>query len=748
MMIKLPKVKKIIDTVVKIARAIPGHIKRIPVYIKILFSALRYYLMFLFMFSLYIANIPTIFLIKSQHTPNFLRMLTMRINVSISKIVSKYDTAKLSRMGWFDLFDLAFRNMAFKKTRSVITVGGMALGIGAIVFLVSLGYGVQNLVITRVARLEEMKQVDVATQPGSKNKITDKSVQDFKSQEHVEEALPLVGVAAKVKFEGSVTDVAVYGVSTEYLERSAIKPAEGHLFESRGDISVNTHSIENKGSSEESGDPYEQKIADYGEVSGSVAIKTNYSKGNKIGDIEYTIFPNSWLRVRKTPSTSSEIIGYTRRVVGTQFGEEFWGDEYVPAEYGRIVQSASGEWMGKWVKSLVPVWSDAPCDSQDPYCEEGRYYPVKDESGNQLYTVGYIAELEIMINKVISLADETYGSVLGVETMRFVLGDSAPGDSLVTEEGAGTASSTEEGEGEAGEAAALENLSDEEYIEKMYESPEALTSKQVVTMSLPESAQREAVVNTAFLRVLGFNDSGSTGSKFNVSFVLTGNLLDSNEKVESDFTEYKIVGVIPGDDAPFFYVPLNDMRYLGVKNYSQVKVVASSPDRLQDVRQKIESGGFVTSSVADTVAQINKLFATVRIILALLGGVALGVASLGMFNTLTVSLLERTREVGLMKAMGMTTDEVKRLFLTESILMGFTGGMIGIALGFAAGKIISILLSIMGIAKGAGIIDITRIPPTFLVLIFFLSLTVGLITGIYPSKRATKISALDALRYE
>jgi len=158
--------------------------------------------------------------------------------------------------------------------------------------------------------------------------------------------------------------------------------------------------------------------------------------------------------------------------------------------------------------------------------------------------------------------------------------------------------------------------------------------------------------------------------------------------------------------------------------------------------------GYLTRSVADTVAQINSLFKTIRTVLALLGLVALAIAALGMFNTLTVSLLERTREVGLMKALGMTSEEVSELFLTESMIMGFCGGVFGIILGFLAGKITGLILSVFAIFKGVGVIDIASLPLGFVAIIVLLSLVVGIATGIYPAKRTTKISALNALRYE
>jgi len=126
----------------------------------------------------------------------------------------------------------------------------------------------------------------------------------------------------------------------------------------------------------------------------------------------------------------------------------------------------------------------------------------------------------------------------------------------------------------------------------------------------------------------------------------------------------------------------------------------------------------------------------------------LSVAALGMFNTLTVSLLERTREVGLMKAMGMKSSEVQELFLTESMVMGFLGGILGIILGLLSGKILGIILSLFAVFKGVGIVDISYLPFSFILIILFLSLFVGLATGIYPARRATRISALNALRYE
>ena len=196
------------------------------------------------------------------------------------------------------------------------------------------------------------------------------------------------------------------------------------------------------------------------------------------------------------------------------------------------------------------------------------------------------------------------------------------------------------------------------------------------------------------------------------------------------------------------YVPFIDLRSLGVVNYSQAKILINNQAQLPFVRTQIESLGFNTQSVYDTVEQINNLFATARTVLFAVGMVALAVASLGMFNTLTVSLLERTREVGLMKAMGMRSSEVHELFLTESMIMGLFGGLAGLFLGVVAGQLTSVALSIIAVESGAGYLDVSCTPPVFVIVILSLSLLVGLLTGLYPARHATKISALNALRYE
>jgi ABC-type lipoprotein release transport system permease subunit len=107
-------------------------------------------------------------------------------------------------MNAFNLIELGIRNIQHKKTRSIITIGGMAIGIGSIVFLLSLGYGVQKLVVNRVARLDELLQASVSSQPGSLVKINDAQLSKIKKFSGVSSILPLISVVGRVNYNNWV----------------------------------------------------------------------------------------------------------------------------------------------------------------------------------------------------------------------------------------------------------------------------------------------------------------------------------------------------------------------------------------------------------------------------------------------------------------------------------------------------------------------------------------------------------------
>jgi len=633
---------------------------------------------------------------REKHSSHETLVATMPSEILFSRYSGRFfkffHTSNGESIDKISLIEIAIRNMKAKKTRTAVTIGGMAIGIGSIVFLVSIGYGLQRLVISQVAELEEMQQVDVALQPGGKIKISDATLNDFEQIPNVQSVAPLIAVVGRVNYQNSVSDMAVYGVTNDYLKQSAIRPVRGDFFESN------------------------ERVVSAVEEQGGLAVKDVPKKmGATIGDIAFSGNGLNWVRLRETPEADAPLVGFGKIETTEQFGAMVWGGSYTAKdEFGNAGTDADGKALGKWIRSSLPLFEEVSCSETDTDCVAGKYLLLRDDNSEPITKQSYFA----VTDDWLTLREPT-----NKELSELAQGGGALSTLNITDSGDGWVEV--EGEGE---------VTAEESVERV---------------PLSSSAKQEAVVSRAMLRVLSIDEATAVGQTFNTSFVITSSLLlDSQKKVESVSADYTIVAVIPEDKSPIFYVPFIDLRGLGIEYYSQVKITASNQEVLPDVRKQVEGMGYVTTSVADTVSQINSFFASARIILGLLGMVALGVAALGMFNTLTVSLLERTREVGLMKAIGMKSVEVQELFLTESMVMAFFGGILGLLVGLVGGKALGAGLSLLAIFKGAGAIDVSYIPPSFIIAILIFSLVVGIVTGIYPARRATSISALNALRYE
>lgn len=258
-----------------------------------------------------------------------------------------------------------------------------------------------------------------------------------------------------------------------------------------------------------------------------------------------------------------------------------------------------------------------------------------------------------------------------------------------------------------------------------------------------------AIVNTALLTLLGINAHEAVGEKFNATLIFDSKLFGKNNYVvESEPADFVIGAVVSDSPTPTFYIPFSGILVDGLTNVSSLKIVTKDTDSVAEIRKKVEAMGFQTRSVVDTVQSISDFFKNMRVALLVLGLIALGVASLGMFNTLTVSLLEKTQEVGLLKTMGLKSNEVSTLFLAESMIMSVLGGVVGLLIGFIIGELMSLLVSGISLAQGGGFLDVAYIPFSLAISIVSLSTFVGIITGWYPANRAKSISALNALRYE
>ena len=276
-----------------------------------------------------------------------------------------------------------------------------------------------------------------------------------------------------------------------------------------------------------------------------------------------------------------------------------------------------------------------------------------------------------------------------------------------------------------------------------------LASMNISTGKLPDTGNG-VVVNQAVLNLIGEDKSTVLGKDINLDLIIPAELRENPAdglKV-ADTVSVKIVGLMDDTSAPIVYVPIELLKSSGATKFTSLKVKVDNKDNIATLRKQLENIGFSTEYVGDTVNEIAQVFSLFRIILAAFGLVALVVAALGTFNTLTISLLEKIKEVGLFKALGMRNKDVYKLFLSESLIIGVLGGIIGLALGWSVGQIVNEILSYLAHKSSAEPISLFLTPWVFAVGIALFSIVVGFLTGWYPSKRAVKIDPLDALRYE
>jgi putative ABC transport system ATP-binding protein len=414
-----------------------------------------------------------------------------------------------------DIISLSYRNIMYKKTRTLITMGAVGIGIGFVIFLTSIGYGLRNLIVSRIASVEDTRQIEITTPASSNLVMTDASVDKIAQVDHVQTVLPLISIASQVSYKDSLSDVVAYGVSPDYSKNSSINLKNGSFFE----LTVDS-------------------------------------------------------------------------------------EDYIP---------------------------------------------------------------EVVLN--------------------------------------------------------------EEFINMLGVSPEEVLGKDVKITYIP----------------LGKAQEGSIGNQAELSTDT-----DQSDTGAAVPRVHTVVGIVTDENPPVIYIPAKNVHQIGIDNYNQAVAILENSEKETStkVRQTIEAMGYETRSTFDTISQIDRVFHYVNSGLFTVGLVALSVAVLGMINTLTVSLLERTHEVGLMKAIGMLSEEIRFLFISEAMLMSILGGLFGIIVGFIEGKALSAILSAISISRGEGALDVTTMPLYLLVVVILVSAFIGFVTGLYPSRRAVKMSALDALRYE
>ena len=186
----------------------------------------------------------------------------------------------------------------------------------------------------------------------------------------------------------------------------------------------------------------------------------------------------------------------------------------------------------------------------------------------------------------------------------------------------------------------------------------------------------------------------------------------------------------------------------GPTEYPTVHVRARTMDELEAVRSEIEEMGFSVLALVDQLEQFKREFLIMDALLGAVGTIALFVASLGIVNTMVTSILERTREIGVMKAVGGSEGDIKWIFFVEAGTIGLAGGLLGLGLGWVVTRVANVMVNYHLRPAGIPPADLFHMPPWLLLGALGFSILVSLLAGVYPAARAARIDPVAALRHD
>ncbi len=209
-------------------------------------------------------------------------------------------------------------------------------------------------------------------------------------------------------------------------------------------------------------------------------------------------------------------------------------------------------------------------------------------------------------------------------------------------------------------------------------------------------------------------------------------------------------GMTNNDDV--IYVPINTAqgRLIGKKNLNQIYIEATSADLMETAQAQVttalqrahqistgQENDFTVTNQADILETMEDVSQTMTLLLGGIAGISLLVGGIGIMNIMLVSVTERTREIGIRKAIGAKGKDILQQFMIEAVILSVLGGSIGIALGAGGSRIAGSLFSMS-----------TSISGTSIVLAFGFSAAIGIIFGVFPARKAALMNPIDALRYE
>jgi putative ABC transport system permease protein len=184
------------------------------------------------------------------------------------------------------------------------------------------------------------------------------------------------------------------------------------------------------------------------------------------------------------------------------------------------------------------------------------------------------------------------------------------------------------------------------------------------------------------------------------------------------------------------------------QTFTMLTVKLQDASKVGEIQERIKTMGFNAFSIVDATSALRRVFLVIDSFLGAFGSLALTVASIGIVNTLIMAILERRREIGVMKALGASDRDVRLLFFAEAGTLGAVGGALGVTLGWLIGRAINFGINIYLDNQGLAPQEIWRAPWWLVTGAILFAVLTSLLAGWYPAKKAAELDPIQALRYE